>query len=87
MLFVYRLHLFYATVQQSPTLCGKHQQLRKNVFVPMPVRVGFVEDKVAAVEVSLRVYRALILRSSCFPEKRGVNKKDIPIKTKGLKGR
>jgi hypothetical protein len=40
----------------------------------MPVHVGFVEGKVGVGEVFLRLHPTVVLRSTCFPEKVGVNK-------------
>jgi len=44
-------------------------------ILSMPAHEGFVQGKVAVGEVSLRLHPALVLLSTWFPEKVGVNKK------------
>jgi hypothetical protein len=77
LIFVYRFRLFCAmSFQQGRTFTTAETRI-----IPMPVLVVFVEGKVGVGEVLLRLHSTVVLRSTCFPEKVGVNKKnDTPVR-------
>jgi hypothetical protein len=74
-MFVYRFRLFCSTVLPAVSYSEwRTFTTAETRILSMPVHAGFVQGKVAVGEVSLRLQPTLVLLSTWFPEKVGVNK-------------